>query len=71
MVTDASGHYVVPNLPAPGTYDLSFSSSGYKVGSDTEVVGGGEQHTANTINLTAANGSIAGTVTDGASRSAA
>lgn len=66
VTTDSSGHYTIANLPAPGVYDLSFASPGYRVGSDSEQVGGGEQHTANTIDLSAANGSISGTVTDGA-----
>lgn len=67
VTANAQGNYTIPNLPAPGSYDLSFSSSGYQVGTDTEVVSGGEQEVANTVTLTAAAGSIAGTVTDGTS----
>lgn len=65
VATDAAGNFTVPNLPSPGTYDLSFSSPGYRVASDTEDLAGGEKHVANTMNLDASNGSIAGSVTDG------
>jgi 5-hydroxyisourate hydrolase-like protein (transthyretin family) len=65
VTSNASGHYTVPNLPTPGTYDLSFSSAGYQVGTDSEELTGGQQETANTVTLSAGNGAIAGTVTDG------
>jgi hypothetical protein len=65
VVSDATGHYSVPNLPTPGTYDLSFSASGYQAGSDVEQMGGGEQRIANAVRLTAGGGEIDGVVTDG------
>jgi hypothetical protein len=63
--TDATGKYTVPNLPAPGSYDLSFQAPGYQVASDTEEVAGGESRIAATIALTAGAGTLSGTVTDG------
>ena len=66
--TDSTGHYAIPNLPAPGTYDLSFSASGYEVASDTEELAGGEQRIAATIDLTAGTGTLGGSVTDGTNR---
>jgi Carboxypeptidase regulatory-like domain len=65
VTASATGAYTIPDLPAPGTYDLSFSAAGYQVGTDTEVVTGGESHIANTVTLSAGAGSITGTVTDG------
>ena len=65
VTTDTSGNYTVPSLPAPGTYDLSFSAPGYQVASDTEEIVGGEAHIANTVTLTAAPGTLGGVVTDG------
>lgn len=63
--TDSSGSYTVPALPAPATYDLSFSAAGYQVASDSEEIAGGESHIANTVTLTAATGTLGGVVTDG------
>ncbi len=65
VTSDASGKYTIASLPTPGTYDLSFSSPGYQVASDTEVVAGGEAHIANTVTMSAGTGSLAGVVTDG------
>jgi hypothetical protein len=65
VTSDRSGHYKIPNLPTPGTYDLSFSATGYQVGADSEELTGGQKETANTVTLSAGNGAIAGTVTDG------
>jgi hypothetical protein len=65
VTTDAAGTYAVPNLPTPGSYDLSFSAPGYQVASDTEALAGGETHIATTIDLSAGPGTLAGTVTNG------
>jgi hypothetical protein len=65
VTSDASGAYTVPNLPAPGTYDLSFQAPGYQVASDTEDLDGGEARVASTITLSAGPGTLSGTVTDG------
>jgi hypothetical protein len=65
VTTDATGHYIVQNLPTPGTYDLSFTAAGFQEGSDVEVLSGGDQRIANMVTLTAGNGDIDGIVTDG------
>jgi hypothetical protein len=64
-VVTSQGHYVVTGLPAPGSYDLSFSAFGYKTASDVETLGGGEDRVAATIRLSAGSGEIDGVVTDG------
>jgi hypothetical protein len=64
VTSNGSGHYTIPDLPTPGTYDLSFSAAGYQVGSDTEELTGGQKETANTVTLSAGNGGLAGTVID-------
>ncbi len=63
--SDSSGNYTVAALPAPGTYDLSFSAPGYQVASDTEEIAGGEAHIANTVTMSAGPGTLGGVVTDG------
>lgn len=65
VTTDSSGNYLIPSLPAPGTYDLSFTAAGYEVASDTEEIAGGEAHIANNVTLSAASGTLGGVVTDG------
>ncbi len=65
VTTDPTGAYLVPDLPAPGSYDLSFQAAGYQVASDTEDVAGGEARIASTITLSAGPGTLSGTVTDG------
>jgi hypothetical protein len=65
VISGPNGIYSIPNLPTPGSYDLSFSSPGYQVASDTEQLAGGEARIATTITMTAGPGTLAGTVTDG------
>ncbi len=65
VTTTGTGSYTVTGVPTPGTYDLSFTAPGYRPGSDTEVLAGGEHDIANTVILTAQPGSISGTVTGG------
>ncbi|WP_276957935.1 carboxypeptidase-like regulatory domain-containing protein [Ferrimicrobium acidiphilum] len=60
--TNSSGGYTLANLPTPGTYDLSFSSSGFTVGQSVDVLSGGAHYSANTVVLVAAQGTITGTV---------
>jgi hypothetical protein len=66
-VVTNQGHYVVSGLPTPGSYDLSFSSFGYKTSSDVETLGGGENRVATKVRLSALGGEIDGVVTDGSS----
>lgn len=65
--TDAAGAYSIPNLPTPGKYDLSFSSPSYQLQGAVDELSGGESLIANTVTMSAANGSISGTVTAGKS----
>ena len=62
---DASGAYTFADLPAPGTYELTFAAEGYQPTTTTERVLGGQERFALDVRLGAGTGSIAGTVTDG------
>lgn len=57
--------YSLENLPAPGTYELSFTTDGYQTTKVLTTVGGGESRIQPTVVLDAGSGSISGTVTDG------
>ena len=63
--TNAAGAYTIANLPTPGKYDLSFSSPSYQLQGAVDQLSGGESLIANTVTLSAANGSISGTVIAG------
>ncbi len=63
--TNALGAYTIAGLPTPGTYDLSFTSPDFQLASATDVLSGGEHLIANTVVLSAADGSISGSVTAG------
>lgn len=65
--TDASGHYSIPNLPAPNSYEIGFTTPGYEPTTIVDKVGGGQQRSEPTVRLRAATGSINGMVTDGTS----
>ena len=58
------GAFVLPNLPTPGTYVLTFAKAGY--GSRTIVValGAGEQRTGLAVSLAGGTGTVTGTVVD-------
>jgi len=62
---DASGAYSFADLPAPGTYELTFAAEGYQPATTTERVLGGQERFALDVRLGAGTGSIAGVVTDG------
>jgi hypothetical protein len=61
-VTDASGRYVLRGLPAPGTYELGFTTPGYAPTTVIEKVGGGQARSEPTVRLSAGDGSISGLV---------
>ena len=63
--TDAAGKYTLQNLPAPGTYQLSFADqkNHYQVTTVRVVVGGGARRIQPTVPLSAGNASISGMVT--------
>jgi hypothetical protein len=63
--TDASGAYSLAGLKAPGTYELSFTTPGYQVTTQTETVTGGEQRLEPTVLLSAHTGQLTGNVTTG------
>ncbi len=62
---DAEGGYAFADLPAPGTYELTFAAEGYQPTTTTERVLGGQERFALDVRLGAGTGSIAGVVTDG------
>ncbi|MCL3861865.1 carboxypeptidase-like regulatory domain-containing protein [Actinotalea sp. K2] len=59
------GTYVLAGLPAPGTYELTFTAEGYLPTTTTEHVDGGQERFATTVDLGSGTGQISGTVTDG------
>jgi hypothetical protein len=68
VVARASVHgtaYTLRNLPAPATYELSFTTSGYQTTKVLTTVNGGATREQPTVVLDAAAGAISGTVTDG------
>jgi hypothetical protein len=64
-VTAADGSYTLQNLPAPGTYELSFTATGYQTTTIVDTVSGGQQRLEPTVQLAVGVGQISGTVTDG------
>jgi hypothetical protein len=63
--TAADGSYQLPNLPAPGSYELTFTTPGYQPTTLVDTVGGGDARLEPAITLGATAGQVAGTVTDG------
>lgn len=59
------GNYTLVNLPAPGTYQLTFTTPGYQASTLVDSVGGGDKRLEPQVTLGAAVGQIAGEVTDG------
>jgi hypothetical protein len=64
--TAADGSYQLSGLPAPGTYELTFTTAGYQPSTLVDTVNGGDKRLEPTVTLGATNGQIGGTVTDGA-----
>jgi uncharacterized membrane protein len=58
-------NYKLKDLPAPGTYELSFTAPGYQATKVITTVAGGEARIQPTVVLSAGTGQITGTVTDG------
>jgi hypothetical protein len=63
--TDASGNYVLKDLPAPATYELTFTAKGYRATAITDSVNGGEARSEPAVVLGSNTGKITGIVTDG------
>lgn len=65
--TSAAGAYVLAHLPAPGTYELTFTTKGYTANSIIDSVNGGSHRLEPKVTLDAGVGQISGIVTDGTS----
>jgi len=65
--TTTGTSYVLANLPAPATYELSFTTDGYQTTKVLASVGGGQHREQPTVVLDAGTGQVGGTVTDGKS----
>ena len=63
--TAADGSYTLPALPAPASYQLTFTTPGYQASTLVDTVTGGEKRLEPTVLLGASQGAIAGTVSDG------
>ena len=61
----ADGTYSLPDVVAPGTYELSFTAKGYQPATLTETVTGGQTRFAPSVTLQSGAGQISGMVTDG------
>lgn len=64
-VTDAHGRYRLTGLPAPNSYQLSFVGAHYLASTVTENLGAGQVRYEPLVRLSAGDGAITGTVTDG------
>ncbi|MDT4946372.1 MAG: hypothetical protein QOH14_3105 [Pseudonocardiales bacterium] len=62
--TSAAGQYTLPNLPAPGSYQLTFTTPGYQASTVVDTVSGGDERLEPTVTLGASTGQISGTVAD-------
>jgi hypothetical protein len=64
-LTDAHGNYTLTGLPAPASYQVSFTAAGYLASTLTEDVGGGQHRYEPVVRMSAGAGTISGFVTDG------
>jgi hypothetical protein len=64
-LTDAKGNYTLTGLPAPASYQVSFTTAGYLASTLSEDVGGGQHRYEPVVRLSAGAGTISGIVTDG------
>lgn len=63
--TDETNTYSLAPLDTPATYELTFTAPGYQTATAEERIDGGEIGVANTVRLSAGEGSISGSVTSG------
>lgn len=63
--TDATGHYTLDNLPAPASYELTFTAPGYRTTTLVDTINGGDKRLEPTVLLGTGTGQISGTVTSG------
>lgn len=64
--TKPNGTYEFTSLPAPGSYEFTFTTTGYQPSTLLDSVAGGDSRLEPTVSLGASVGQIAGQVTDGA-----
>ncbi len=64
-LTDAKGNYTLTGLPAPASYQVSFTAAGYLASTLSEDVVGGQHRYEPVVRLSAGAGTIRGVVTDG------
>jgi hypothetical protein len=62
--TAADGSYTLRNLPAPQSYQLTFTTAGYQAHTLVDTVGGGERRLEPLTRLSASTATISGTVLD-------
>lgn len=62
--TDAAGRYTLAGLPAPGTYQLSFTTPDYQTTTLVDTVSGGDARLEPDVVLGASPGAISGKVTE-------
>jgi hypothetical protein len=62
QVLDASGNFVLSNLPSPAVYELVVTEQGFAPAMQEIDLGGGETRSGVSITLHRGNGSVAGTV---------
>ena len=60
----ATNTYVLPGLPAPASYELTFTAAGYQSSAIVEQVAGGDTRFEPPIALSAGQGSISGIIRD-------
>jgi hypothetical protein len=63
--TSAAGAYTLPNLPAPASYQISFTTPGYQTTTIVDTVNGGDSRLEPTVTIGASQGQISGVVSDG------
>ena len=64
-VTNAAGSYRLARLPAPGSYELTFTTAGYQASTLVVSVDGGDARLESTVSLAAGGGQISGLILDG------
>ena len=63
--TSSTGRYTLSKLPAPASYELTFTAPGYRTTTLVDTINGGDQRLEPTVLLGTGTGQISGTVTDG------
>jgi hypothetical protein len=64
-IVTTDGTIDLAGLPTPGTYQITVTGDGFQTQQFEQALDGGQASVLNTINATAADGSISGTVLDG------